>query len=53
VFTCLDCGIEVHAIGVSAANDQDLCIECTWLRNIEDPAEREKLRQWLKERNAK
>ena len=48
-FTCRDCGISVYRY-VPAANDDDLCIECTWLADIEDPDEREKLRQWLAER---
>jgi hypothetical protein len=48
-FTCRDCGTRVYCY-VAAANDDDLCIECTWLRDIDDPAERDKLRRWLQER---
>lgn len=49
-FTCQDCGTLVFSFGEPHANDQDVCAECTWLRNIEDPVEREKLRKWLEER---
>ena len=48
-FTCQDCGISVFRY-VPSANDDNVCIECTWLRDIDDPEEREKLRQWLQER---
>jgi hypothetical protein len=50
-FTCLDCGCLVASIGERAANDQDICMECQWLRDIEDPIEREQLRAWLKRRD--
>jgi len=47
-FTCRDCGTEVTSFGdPHAANEQDLCTECQWLREIEDPVEREKLRKFL------
>jgi hypothetical protein len=47
-FICLDCGILVVSFAVPAANDQALCGECIWLRDIEDDAERERLRAWLR-----
>jgi hypothetical protein len=47
-FTCIDCGCLVTHYGETAANDDDLCVECSWLRDIADPVEREKLRAWLK-----
>lgn len=49
-FTCIDCGGLVLSIGVSHANDQPICAECLWLRAIEDPVEREKLRKFLEGR---
>jgi hypothetical protein len=49
-FTCRDCGTRVYRYVAPAANDQNICVECTWLRDIEDPDEREKLRAWLAER---
>jgi hypothetical protein len=49
-FECMDCGVLVVSLGELAANDQDCCAECTWLRSVEDPAEREKLRTFLHER---
>jgi hypothetical protein len=63
-FICRDCGIAVTSIGDAsghlflmgkereAANEQDLCLECLWLRSIEDPVEREELRQFLARRDA-
>jgi hypothetical protein len=33
--------------GEPAANEQHLCAQCMWLRDIEDPVEREALRAWL------
>lgn len=49
-FICIDCGADVVSIGTVHANDMDICAECTWLRAVEDDAEREKLRKFLKER---
>jgi len=49
-FICRDCEIEVHAFAPDHANDQDLCVECKWLRAIEDPIEREQLRDFLNRR---
>ena len=49
-FDCIDCGIHVLQFVVHQANDQNLCAECTWLRAVEDPAEREKLREFLNKR---
>lgn len=46
-FDCIDCGIHVLRFINHFANDQYLCAECTWLRSIEDPVEREKLRKFL------
>jgi hypothetical protein len=54
-FICRDCGAHVDAFGepdaFKPANDQDLCAECLWLRSIEDPVEREKLREFLRRRD--
>jgi hypothetical protein len=50
-FTCKDCGTLVFAFGEQHANDQDLCAECIWLRAVEDPVDREKLREFLKRRD--
>ena len=49
-FTCVDCGVDVFHFGPKAANDQHVCATCAWLREIEDPADREKLKEWLEER---
>jgi hypothetical protein len=46
-FTCIDCGTRVFAIGYHHANDDPVCATCSWLRAIEDPDEREKLRKFL------
>ena len=47
-FDCIDCGIHVVAFNyLAAANSQDLCFTCQWIRSIEDPEEREKLRAFL------
>ena len=56
-FVCIDCGITVVQIIPLHANDQDICAECTWMRevgsDIDDPAERERmlttLRSFLKD----
>lgn len=51
-FTCTDCGTDVTFFGVeAAANEQDLCATCLWLRAVEDPVEREKLREFLQRRD--
>ena len=51
-FICRDCGIHVVMFSEHmAANDQDYCAECLWLRSIDDPVEREKLREFLKRRD--
>ena len=49
-FDCIDCGIHVLQFMPHQANDQNLCAECTWLRSVEDPVEREKLREFLAKR---
>jgi DNA-directed RNA polymerase subunit RPC12/RpoP len=46
-FICIDCGTRVFAIGYHHANDDPVCATCSWLRAIEDPDEREKLRKFL------
>jgi hypothetical protein len=46
-FDCLDCGDHVVAFSAMAANDQDICAKCLWLRDIEDPYDREMLRTFL------
>ncbi len=46
-FTCRDCGTRVATFGAAHANEQDICARCLWLRDIEDPEEREKLRRLL------
>lgn len=47
-FDCRDCGIHVVSWALHpAANDQDICAECQWLRGIEDPQQREELRKFL------
>lgn len=46
-FTCRDCGTPVVSFGEQHHNDQDVCATCSWLRQIEDPVEREKLRAWI------
>jgi hypothetical protein len=46
-FDCLDCGDHVVALGALAANDQDICAKCLWLRSIEDPDDRAMLRAFL------
>lgn len=51
-FTCQDCGTLVFSFGQPHANDVDICAECLWLRDIEDPVEREKLRKFLQERQS-
>jgi hypothetical protein len=47
MFVCLDCGADVYRAVSQAANDQDICVTCEWIRNIEDPAEREQVRKFL------
>ena len=46
-FDCADCGAHVVQIIPAAANDQDVCAECGWLRSVEDPQDRENLRVFL------
>lgn len=46
-FDCIDCGTKVYRYAETAANDQDICVTCLWLRDIADPEEREKLRKFL------
>ena len=43
-FDCRVCGVHVFSYGAPHANEQDMCAECLWLLNIEDPVEREKMR---------
>lgn len=49
-FICKDCDTQVFSFAPDHANDQDLCAECLWLRSIEDPVERELLRDFLNRR---
>ena len=51
-FDCIDCGQHVVQIIENHANDDDVCIECLWLRGIKDPAEREAAREFLRRREA-
>jgi len=46
-FVCIDCEIPVTHFGWRAANDQDLCSTCSWIRSIPDPDDRERLRKFL------
>ena len=46
-FDCLDCGCRVYRFAGLAANDDHLCAECHWLRDVADPKERERLREIL------
>ena len=50
-FDCIDCGIHVLQFVTHYANDENICAECSWLRSIEDPVEREKVRAWLANRS--
>ena len=43
----MDCGVPVVSWGPESANDNPVCATCTWLRYIEDPVERERLRKFL------
>ena len=47
-FDCVDCGVHVVFFTPIYANDQDLCVECSFLRSVRDPEEREKIREILK-----
>lgn len=47
-FDCADCGARVASFGVVAANEQDICAVCLWLRDIADPVERERARRFLR-----
>jgi hypothetical protein len=49
-FICRDCGWDCVSFGEPHANDQDICQQCQWLREIEDPQERAKLRKWMYDR---
>jgi hypothetical protein len=49
-FECIDCGVTVVAFGPPTANDDSVCATCAWLRGIDDPVEREKLREFLERR---
>jgi hypothetical protein len=47
-FVCTDCGADVVVFNEHAANDEPICLTCSWLRvNIPDPEKRKKLREWL------
>ena len=48
-FTCTDCGWDVVSWGEQADNEQDICAQCSWLRDIKNEAERDKLRKFLQE----
>lgn len=48
MFVCLDCGADVYRAVSFAANDQDICATCEWIRTIEDPKVREQLRERLR-----
>lgn len=47
-FTCTDCGVHVIMFNPRHANDVDICVTCLWLRLIEDPEERKKVREFLR-----
>jgi hypothetical protein len=47
-FTCRDCGDHVLSYAEPHANDQDICAKCAWLREVEDPKDREMLRAFLR-----
>lgn len=50
-FVCEDCGIFVHQFTLSSVSANDnlkLCLECEWLRTIEDVEERNALREVLR-----
>lgn len=53
-FVCMDCGVEARFVGAddSVANDniQDLCGTCAWLRTVDDPVERARIRAQLHRR---
>jgi len=46
-FDCIDCDAHVWRAVALATNDQDVCATCEFLRTIEDPVERDKLRALL------
>lgn len=52
-FDCIDCGVHTISIGFVPANDEPICATCKWLREIEDPVEREKLKTFLKSTGAR
>lgn len=41
-FDCIDCGEHATLVVERHANDQDICLECLWIRDIKDDAERRK-----------
>lgn len=46
-FVCRDCGEYVVSWGTIAANQQDICVTCSWLRAIEDPVARAAARRFV------
>lgn len=46
-FDCIDCGVRVFSAVKLAANDSAVCAVCSFIREIEDPVEREALRKRL------
>lgn len=46
-FVCEDCGAEIFSISPIANDDSPVCCVCEWLRAVEDPVERQKLREFL------
>ena len=46
-FDCIDCGTHVYSYATHAANDQAICFTCQFLRGVDDPVERDKLRATL------
>jgi len=50
-FKCIDCGWHVVSFGEPQANDQDLCCQCQWLRDVKDDGVREELRRRLQRRH--
>jgi hypothetical protein len=46
-FTCIDCGAHVYRAVQMAANDDHVCVECAWIRDIEDPEARERCKEYF------
>lgn len=46
-FDCRDCGDHVVSFTEPAANEQNICAKCLWLREVEDPEDRAMLRAFL------